>query len=495
MIRARLAAAALLLVAMVMMACAPGGPTSTVEAECDAQRPCAAGLLCQEGRCVGCARDRDCAPDELCHPFERRCELRACFGRDCRLHDDCALGLFCVQGLCLPPEGDPARGCAVQACEGSEACPDGSVCDRENGVCEEPLGCLGDADCAADERCDAAAGRCAPVCADATAEADCGAGMRCLAGLCVDCVVDADCPTGLQCAADTHRCESPGGCFSDRDCALPLTCHPQTRRCTIAAGPCSSSEACGEDEACDPTTGRCRPAACQPDRLEPNDTVDAAPLLLPGREAELTLCDGELDLYRVALAAGDQLQALLEADATLPIRVSLQDDAGRERASGGLLVTAGAAEAGTWVVAVTGDDPHLRYSLRLAVSRGVPCAADADEPNDLPAQATPIEAGASEARSLCPGEDDWFVLAAIAGRPVRVTLLGGVDAGGAGAGAALQLSLWDGAGLTRLAEADGLDGAVTAEATLTVGTRLLVRVAGRDGASQARYALRVEVSP
>ena len=143
--------------------------------ECAAREDCAGGLagglLCQQGKCVGCQKSRDCRLDEACDPVQRRCTLKACFGDQCLAHEDCALGLFCVQGLCLDPLKPLSQGgavCAVVLCGSARDCNPGQRCNGRTFVCEADQGCGSGAPCAVGTSCNAASGLCELACTAST---------------------------------------------------------------------------------------------------------------------------------------------------------------------------------------------------------------------------------------------------------------------------------------------------------------------------------------
>ena len=139
----------------LLVACHKGA-RPTAPPECEKREDCAGGLagglLCQDGKCLGCTRSRDCRITELCDPVQRLCSLRACWGDECAAHADCNLGAFCVQGLCINPDHPRLSGsqrCGVQVCGSSRDCNAGQRCNQRTFVCEQDLGCLAGSPCAA----------------------------------------------------------------------------------------------------------------------------------------------------------------------------------------------------------------------------------------------------------------------------------------------------------------------------------------------------------
>ena len=140
---------------------------------CEVNRDCSSNI-CQNGQCLECASDSDCASGEGCHP---------------------------VTYECLPK-------CTFYFCQG------GLVCDENTGLCVE---CTGNDDCSTGE-CDTSTNRCV----ECTTDADCVYGnCDTSTGTCNTCQSDSDCATGrcdpyqLKCVAGKGLCES---CGSDSEC-------------------------------------------------------------------------------------------------------------------------------------------------------------------------------------------------------------------------------------------------------------------------------------
>ena len=476
------------LLALAATACKSSTTSSTASAKepaCSAEKPCAGGLVCDAGACVACKRDRECAKNELCHPIRRRCELKPCFGNDCKVHDDCGLGQFCVQGLCLNPGVKTEAGCTVVSCAEGEACNEGDRCQPVNLVCEEDQGCTGDTDCASSERCNTATGRCELGCSAENASQLCGLKKVCADGRCAECTQDTDCGAGRRCDTERKTCESPTSCLSTRDCEIPLVCNPVTHSCTVDPGPCLSAEDCGQDQTCQLATGKCVPAACVADRFEANDRLEEAKALPQGITSNLTLCKGDADWFQVALAAGDRIQVVVDVDPLLNFDVALLDAAGGPVAEGQLAVDATVYVGGTYYVRSRSLDAYVRYDLRATVSRGIPCALDPEEPNEQFQAAKALAEGDTRGRTICPGDVDFYAVAAAPGDKVSVMLTTSAVDG------PLTLALLDGSGTKTLATSEQAADTQTVTATPTSGTRLYVRVQGAASDVQNGYDLLV----
>ncbi len=456
--------------------------------ECSATKKCTGGLVCEDGLCGACKRDNQCARNEICHPIQRRCVLRPCFGDECQVHDDCPLGEFCVQGLCLQPNVTTADGCQVISCADGAACNEGQKCNPVNLVCEEDLGCQADGDCAAGEKCNVAAGQCEAGCTAATATAICGLKKVCFEDRCVDCVHNSDCGGGLQCDVATNLCQSLSSCSSDRDCEPPLVCNHVTKECTVDPGPCLSAEDCGSDETCELATGQCVPAECLADRFEPNDTLAQATPLPQGLTPNLTLCQGDVDDFKVALEDGDRLSLIIDADPLLDFHVAILDGAGDVVAQGDLSAEAQVSVPGEYYVRLTSQDAYVRYGLRATVSRGIPCQADPGEPNEDFQHATILPQGDTYGRTICPGDLDFYAVAVAPGDTVEVQLTSSPLDG------PLDLTLFDSTGTHEVASSATTDEVQSVTAPVLAGSRVYVEVAGDDPTVQNSYDLHLAVT-
>lgn len=394
-----------------------GGAPAIVE--CETRDDCTAGLVCtQEKRCANCDSSGECRLKEECSTESLTCQLRSGWGTDCVLNGECQAGEWCRQGLC-------ADRALVNLCPGnvSSECPQGFRCNTLNSVCEEDLGCAEDADCSTSEVCNTGTHGCVPRCTAETQGAICAGGEKCARGMCVQCESSGECGVGLVCDL-AGRCVSEGRCYQDRDCKVPLVCFQQTGTCVVKPPPCVSDESCSEEQRCDLPTGKCVPRACQADRLEPNDDPAHAYAVTASKYVGLTLCKGDLDTFSLSLARGDQVGVNVDADPFSEGTFStvIRDSSGRVVSVGRLLASYVAPVAGTYVVVVSSSDPFQLYGVAFLLSRGVPCDDDGFEPNDLLAQATPLNTATTASGAICPQDRDYFTVAAPAGKGLVASL-------------------------------------------------------------------------
>jgi hypothetical protein len=476
-----------LALAALLAACQKGAPPAAPP-ECEKREDCqgglAGGLLCQDGKCTGCTRSRDCRITELCDPVQRQCTLRACWGDECAAHADCNLGAYCVQGLCLNPDHPRTAGsqsCAVQVCGGNRDCNPGQRCNQRTFVCEQDLGCLAGSPCAAGQVCNAGSGSCEAGCTADTAAQVCGPLVPCISGRCVQCTGDANCGPGLTCDVAAGVCRGPSGCASSRDCEVPKTCDRATSTCTLPRGPCTSNESCAADERCETRSGRCVPGACLPDRMEPNgDAAHAAPAA-PGSYPLLTICGLEEDWFSLELLSGDTVQVVADADPLGSFDLQLRDASSvLDEEPFAVLRTVGTT--GRYYVRARTNDASALYGLRVQVAHGTTCTHSPSAPHPDAPGALPLSPGTSYDFAVCPTEATWFKLLPPAGQGVDVTGSLSPTAGGA-----LVFTLFDSDGATVLAE-DANGGAQPhVAAAHASGELFFLRVKGADPSVRNRY--------
>lgn len=486
----RLLSFALLQTALVGCPAPPDEPKPSV---CSASVPCDDGYVCriddakpELNACVPCERDRECLRDEMCHPIERRCRLKPCFDRECGVHDDCGLGQFCVQGKCLVGSETTREGCFVSSCADGERCDVGQRCHPVNFVCEEDLGCGGDGDCGEQGKC--VVGRCELACTAATATEVCGLRRVCDDGACVDCATDTDCGSGLTCDEEKKLCVSLFSCTTNRDCKVPLVCNRLTKQCTVDPGPCVSEGDCPDEDTCQLATGKCVPRECLPDAFEPNGSLETARNLPTGSTEKLSLCENDVDYYKLPLEAGDMLQVVVNVDTLLSFDVAVLGPVGEVLAQSDFAVSAPANVAGDYFVRASSRDAYVRYGLRLTVSRGIPCTDDGDEPNDDYVHATPLLPGDWFGKQICPSNADWFMVAVLPGETVTVKMESTPLDGD------LDLFLYDSDGTTPLDQSATVSETERVTSSTFTGNRVYVKVVGALPLVRNAYDLRVQVA-
>ena len=487
------AGAALVLAAAVALCACPkavapagdaGAPECATRADCDRQGGDHQGELCSaQGECVPCASDGQCDLRERCDPASLRCAFRTGWGRDCARNDDCQAGQLCVQGLCVAAQ-------QATLCTAGRCLADGQRCNQANGVCEEDIGCLADADCSDVELCNTPTSACVLRCTQETLGQVCQAGQKCVDSRCMDCSLDSDCQGGMVCDRGRLTCVVDGSarCLSDRDCAAGLVCDLAAGFCAKKPPPCLSNEECLKDERCDLASGACVKRACQPDRYEPNSTQADAKPLVAGDYPGLTLCAGEQDWFSIKLSRGDRLSVFVDADSLFQdvMDTRLLDATGRAVAQGKLALDKTVAADGAYFLRLAATDPFIPYGLRLSLSRGTPCDDDRLEPNDAPASATALhDQGDYDKLTLCGLDQDWFLLPVPADAGLLAELHYQPTEGAA------DLVVWASDGTTQLARSGATATVQTAQVAswAIADGKVLVQVISLDERAHAEYWL------
>ncbi|MDI7269203.1 MAG: PPC domain-containing protein, partial [Myxococcota bacterium] len=196
-------------------------------------------------------------------------------------------------------------------------------------------------------------------------------------------------------------------------------------------------------------------AGCADDAMEPNSSAPAAAVVtMPFELTNLTICYGDEDWFAFDAELGQTLTVLARFTHSAG---DLQMDI---YGSDGLTLLARAASAtdseslifvptfsGRYYIRIWGRTPAEMTSYGLmATARGSPCTADRNEPNDSLFLATPSGSAATTALSICPGDYDYFAMAAGRGQMIVA------EARFTHAEGDLHLRLYDTDGLTILAQ-------------------------------------------
>jgi hypothetical protein len=450
---------------------------------CSTRADCPGRLGCVDGFCARCNLDNHCAVTEICNPFDQLCDPRV--GDECRLNEECHLGYFCVQGDCKSAD-------EVTPCDQDTDCAEGDRCDRINLVCVEDLGCDSDENCATGEVCNPATHRCERSCTPETQEQICGFGLVCdQEGHCVQCYQDNQCGIGQRCNPETSRCEGENTCYTNRDCPNGQVCNPQTFQCTVPPPDCLSSEDCPEGTLCDISSGVCLPAGCFDDRFESNDRPAAAAKLDPGEIEDLTLCEGDLDWFKVSLARGDRLQVIVTTDflnADHFKTTLFNPEATEVLQENNLLIDHTVSQDAVYLLQIQTSDPRATYGMRVTVSRGIPCDDDDLESNDSAHYAAAIEAGDYSGLVICPHDEDWYVMDRTLEQRLEVRIEYPAMEGN------LDLDLLSGDAQTLVMRSATAEDSELVYVDNHPGTRFFVRVYGNPKISN-QYTLGITLSP
>jgi hypothetical protein len=495
----------------------PPGDTS-----CSSTTPCADGLVCADGLCTRPCTDDSCTDGEFCDPGSGRCV-------QCVDDSDCPDGLLCndFAGRCGAPAGD---------CADDGDCDGGNRCDTLKGAC---VACLEDADCG-DGTCDLPTQTC-------VARQGCAGDADCFGGVCeptdrvcVECFQGSHCASG-QCDTVSRTCVA--ACADDDDTepnegtdAVALTSGAEhdgricpgdvdefafrgAGRVDVAvvvdggrlevalrngAGTVVASGGTGlsVDDLAD---GDYRvvvrgadegvtadyqlrltvtaPAVCDELDAEPNDTTATATALPTDTLRTGTICGANVDLWRLATAAGDDVTVTLGAGdgaGTLAVELRSSTDAVLARGDSRAPITLDGAPGGDVIVRVTATGGDVGYTLRATTSAAPPACVQTDaEPNDQATQAAALPAGAPGAGQICAGDVDQWRFAANAGDDARITLTG----------TGVRARLLDDAGAVR-----GEGTASFTVADLAAGSHR-VEVSGATATTEAAYSVAVALTP
>ena len=229
--------------------------------ECNANKPCAAGEVCQSGFCVDggaecstCGTSDDCVNGLVCAQVgpSLNCTKSCSQSSECNSGWTCAPSSNGVGSTCIP-EVNQCTGCLVDGCE------DGQTCNPSTGMCTTPVAqcgnCVNDGQCGEGFRCYGKADGtkfCVPECADGSCPAngtcvDAGNGI----GVCEwtsvgPCCLGENCggPTdpcdSMECSAPTAiclngvcvACAQDSDCPGDQVCNASLECEDGQQQCT-----------------------------------------------------------------------------------------------------------------------------------------------------------------------------------------------------------------------------------------------------------------------
>ena len=205
----------------------------------DNNASCAAGYVCVSGQCVPtCVTGGEQYP---C-PADRFCKDGACIVKACA-QKPCAAGLVCQEdGTCADPCSKippclPGATCKNGVCVDcySTGCPAGQLCIKRQCAADP---CAGKT-CAAGEFCNA--GACVPSCAEVT----CDKALVCSRGICAKPPCEQTCDSDSFCDVATKACR-PTPC-SGVNCPAGTFCLNSTGLCT--SNPCEQVR-CGQGQVC-----------------------------------------------------------------------------------------------------------------------------------------------------------------------------------------------------------------------------------------------------
>ena len=404
---------------------------------CFTDSHCHPARTCRAGRCEGtvCTTDDDCGADA---PF---CNAAGDACLACLRDDHCEEGFVCRAGACVSERAcgtdedcaEPTPYCVdgiCSACRDDGDCPAGQGCAADR-ICRD-LSCSTDADCSAFEGRSCRGGQCRvgecdvseecpddrPYCVEnacvrCTSTEGCPAGQACVGGeTCepIACDVLEDCPVGSIC--EDENCQSAEFCDAEADCLDPRLPHCLEGRCVR----CVSGESCGPWEVCE--GGECVPfAVCGADShcrggfvCEDGGCVSCRAdsqcprgVCVDGICSPAPSCTSDAQCPGGACDRGVCVGCVVDGDCRP-----------------GQFCVDGACTAGPLCHEGAGCPPGQVCDAGTCVPAG--CADDALEPDGGPALARPIGLRTPESRTICPGDEDWFVFQAAEGVQMEISL-------------------------------------------------------------------------
>ncbi len=311
-------------VASVFLGCSPASRPGSCEKDDD----CAESSACKQGSCVEvqCKQDSDCDSNQHCENYQCRavdgcnqesdcegdeiCENGQCVQVDCKLDSDCLASQSCIDHECIAVEcrsDDQCdvgkiclKGQCVEGCVSQRDCPDGTVCDvdeGEHGLCVQ---CILDTDCEQGLRC--MEHMCRQYC---TSDDDCDDGFCDTHNhMCIECSRDDQCELGYIC--QDQVCME--GCRKDRDCPLEHVC--ESGSCLPG---CHDDSDCG-GKVCDEATQSCVECVDRTDCVVGNLCIDS--FCVPGCQQEED-CPVGMNCYPDVGPHGSCLECRADEDCAL----------------------------------------------------------------------------------------------------------------------------------------------------------------------------------
>jgi len=300
-----------------------------------------------------------------------------------------------------------------------------------------------------------------------------GSGGASLGG-CEPCTRSEDCGSGIcAVAAGGSRCLP--GC-ADAACSSGTCGATTTVESSVLA-------------ACGPVAAVCEGGGeCTDDAGEEDDSIAAATPIDGTVSGQI--CNGDADYYRVDVAVGDRVDALLDGFVTAEGDLDLQlldgDETIVDSSAGVREEEVGACGTGAPLyVRVFGNlGAENAYDLTVVTSEDPSCSGCAEDPGEedddqSSAQALTFASGSADFDgTVCPGDDDWFRFDV--GEPSLVSALLVIEE----AGEDLDLWLYDDTG-TSVASSRGTTDTEELEAMLTDPGAYYLRVDGYLEASSA----------
>jgi hypothetical protein len=287
---------------------------------CNDGNRCTVNDTCQNGACVGTAKDcsaqSDACNDGICRQSDGACVKRAkANGTACSDNDNCTVGDSCQGGACTPGAGLNCSHlddqCNVGVCQTDGTCgkaprandtrclADGNFCN-EIGACRSgacvagpAVVCTASDECHRAGSCDPATGHCSnPTAPDGT---PCGTGGSCHGGTCVgQCLA-----VNSVCDASNDTCCTDEEAFCDEnpacgDAGEARCCRPEgaacDRSCDCCGGVCADGVCCVLNQQCADDNECCAGQSCIGDIC--TDVCGTSHALCGAGPGDFPCCDG-----------------------------------------------------------------------------------------------------------------------------------------------------------------------------------------------------------
>jgi hypothetical protein len=189
----------------------------------------------------------------------------------------------------------------------------------------------------------------------------------------------------------------------------------------------------------------------------------------------------------VPLRSGDRLDVYVDVDPLLHFDIAVLDPTGSVVSESDYSTVAVVAMDGEYYIRAQTTDAYVTYGLRLSVTRGQPCAANPEGPNFTFDHSTPEVQGDLFGRTICPGEANWYVIAASRGQTVKAELDSTPTDG------VINVALFDSDGQKQLAANTTTDAVQKVSTSTFSGAKVYVKVFGADPTVQNTYDLHLLV--
>ncbi len=387
-------------------------------------------------------------------------------GPECLEDGECGTGEVCSRGTCY-------NAASRDECTASHQCRGGERCDVQKNICVDDVGgckfceCYPELCCDETERCDTTVveiGRCVSnqVQDECMSDSDCfeneltrGRPFCSELNRCIQCRESADCGPGLFCNEDGRCISEESFCLSDDDCSNDTLCLVAEQTCVRPE--CEDDRDCEDRrESCDISTYTCilgAPDCSDDDSNEPDNTLEEAQSVEPGREIVGTICREDTDIMVFDGLPGHRYDIVVRFDSfdffssADPLTVSLQGNTGEQLAfnndpdfDGQVRINAVTPQdfSGSLYLLIAGTgvtQDTWNYELIINESlAGTTTTCDDEvslgvEPNDTLADAYALELGTHDLVRCGESDEDYYIVNVSSRKQVDFVLTNGATSG------------------------------------------------------------------